>query len=217
MAKLTQANVTVGTPHYLSPERWKIRKRSRPCRTSTHRGGRLLPCDRTQVFLGKTVMEICMKHVRTAPTRPGAAGGPVSPGLEGLNPALPAKNPATPSRHAVPWRTSSIGWKWPGTGRGRRGAWWAEFKKAPGRGCWEGFDLDRRRERTGRRADAVGRVIPKRALIYPPGMDRDEASTKVFILNRQTPRTPRTQENTKTKERKSTSGVSASLAGSGEG
>ena len=39
----------------------------------------------TQVFAGKTIMEICMKHVRAAPDPPSARlGRRMSPGLEGL-------------------------------------------------------------------------------------------------------------------------------------
>ena len=70
-AKLTQANVTVGTPHYLSPEAVE-RPDSVTALADIYAVGAVgyFLLTGTPVFSGKTVMEICMKHVRAIPDSP---------------------------------------------------------------------------------------------------------------------------------------------------
>ena len=83
-AKLTRANVTVGTPHYLSPEAVERPESVTPL-SDLYAIGALgyFLLTGTTVFTGKTIMEICMKHVRTNPDPPSVRlGRPVSPVLE---------------------------------------------------------------------------------------------------------------------------------------
>ena len=94
-AKLTQANVTVGTPHYLSPEAVRAPD-SITALSDIYAIGAVgyFLLTGTPVFAGKTVMEVCLKHTRTMPEPPSVRlGRPVSPGLEGLILRCLAKNP----------------------------------------------------------------------------------------------------------------------------
>src|SRR5262249_40604711 len=94
-AKLTAANVTMGTPHYLSPEAIENPGRVSP-QSDVYAIGAVGYYLLTggPVFAGNTIMEICMKHVREAPEPPSARlGQPVSPGLESLILCCLAKKP----------------------------------------------------------------------------------------------------------------------------
>ncbi len=103
-AKLTQANVTVGTPHYLSPEAM-----DRPDTVTSLADiyaigavGYFLLTG-APVFSGKTVMEICMKHVRAIPDSPSQRlGHAVSPRLEALILRCLAKDPKDRPSSAAP-------------------------------------------------------------------------------------------------------------------
>jgi serine/threonine protein kinase len=87
--------VTVGTPHYLSPEAVESPEKVTP-QSDVYAIGAVVYYLVTgeQLFKGKTVMEICMKHVRNVPESPSARlGRPVTPGLEGLILRCLAKKP----------------------------------------------------------------------------------------------------------------------------
>jgi serine/threonine protein kinase len=94
-AKLTQANVTVGTPYYLSPEAVERPETVNTLSDVYAVGGVAYFLVTGQPpFTGKTVMEICMKHVRVAPDSPSKRlGHPILPGLEGLILRCLAKKP----------------------------------------------------------------------------------------------------------------------------
>ncbi len=101
-AKLTQVNVTVGTPNYISPEAVdnpeKITTRSDLYAIGAV--GYFLVTG-TPVFSGKTVMDICMKHVRAIPDPISKRlEGGVSPRLEALILLCLAKAPADRPEHA---------------------------------------------------------------------------------------------------------------------
>jgi serine/threonine protein kinase len=130
-AKLTQANVTVGTPHYLSPEAVE-NPESVTALSDVYAIGAVAYylVTGTQVFTGKTVMEICMKHVRTAPEPPSRRlGRDVSAGLESLILRCLAKDPADrpAGTRALADELDRLdhfgGWT-----RADADAWWASFK-----------------------------------------------------------------------------------------
>jgi hypothetical protein len=131
-AKLTQANVTVGTPHYLSPEAVE-RPDSVTALSDVYAIGAVgyFLLTGTPVFEGKTIMEICMKHVRALPEPPSVRlGRPVSPGLEGLILRCLAKNPkdrpdsARALAEALDRLEHDERWT-----PADADAWWASFKK----------------------------------------------------------------------------------------
>ena len=105
-AKLTQANVTVGTPHYLSPEAVD-RPDTVTALADIYAVGAVgyFLLTGTPVFSGKTVMEICMKHVRAIPDSPSQRlGHAVSPRLEALILRCLAKDPKDRPSSARPSR-----------------------------------------------------------------------------------------------------------------
>jgi serine/threonine protein kinase len=130
-AKLTQANVTVGTPHYLSPEVVENPETVTALSDVNAIGAvAYYLVTGTQVFTAKTVMEICMKHVRTAPESPSQRlGRPVSAGLESLILRCLAKNPADrpAGTRALADELARLehfgGWT-----RADADTWWAAFK-----------------------------------------------------------------------------------------
>jgi eukaryotic-like serine/threonine-protein kinase len=136
-AKLTQANVTVGTPHYLSPEAV-----DRPDTVTSLADiyaigavGYFLLTG-TPVFSGKTVMEICMKHVRAIPDSPSQRlGHAVSPRLEALILRCLAKNPkdrpssARALKEALDACEPSGDWT-----EAEATAWWSDFENRTGTG-----------------------------------------------------------------------------------
>jgi serine/threonine protein kinase len=134
-AKLTQANVTVGTPHYLSPEAVE-RPDSVTWLSDIYAIGAVgyFLLTGSPVFAGKTVMEICMKHTRTMPEPPSVRlGRPVSPGLESLILRCLAKNPKErpPCARALAELLDRLepDRRWT---RIDADAWWASFKTPEG-------------------------------------------------------------------------------------
>jgi serine/threonine protein kinase len=133
-AKLTQANVTVGTPYYLSPEAIQDPESVSPLSDVYAIGGvAYYLVTGTQVFTGKTVMEICMKHVRTAPDSPSARlGRPVSAGLEGVILRCLAKKPEDRPHGTRALVEELEHVAVPGSWtQAEANSWWASFKKAP--------------------------------------------------------------------------------------
>jgi serine/threonine protein kinase len=133
-AKLTQANVTVGTPYYMSPEAVQDPESVSPLSDVYAIGGvAYYLLTGTQIFTGKTVMEIFMKHVRNAPDPPSARlGRPVSAGLEGLILRCLAKMPQDrpPGTRALAEELGQLDVQGSWT-QAEANAWWASFKKAP--------------------------------------------------------------------------------------
>jgi serine/threonine protein kinase len=130
-AKLTQANVTVGTPHYLSPEAVE-RPDTVTALSDVYAIGAVgyFLLTGTPVFAGKTVMEICMKHVRAIPDPLSVRlGHPISSGLEGLILRCLAKNPKDrpPSARALAEALDQLEPVEPWT-RADADTWWASFK-----------------------------------------------------------------------------------------
>jgi hypothetical protein len=85
-AKITRANVSVGTPYYMSPEAVE-RPDTITAVSDIYAIGAVgyFLLTGTPVFTGKTVMEICMKHVKTAPEAPSKRlGHSVAENLEAL-------------------------------------------------------------------------------------------------------------------------------------
>jgi hypothetical protein len=134
-AKLTQANVTVGTPHYLSPEAVEKPDSVTPLSDVYAIGAvAYYLVTGTQVFAGKTIMEICMKHVRAVPDPPSARlGSPVSAGLEGVILRCLAKNPTDrpPDTRSLAEELDrlEVSGSWT---RADADEWWASFKKTRG-------------------------------------------------------------------------------------
>jgi serine/threonine protein kinase len=94
-AKVTQANVMVGTPYYMSPEAVE-RPESITALSDIYAIGAVgyFLLTGGPVFTGKTVMDICMKHVRASPAAPSQRRGcVVSPGVEALILRCLAKDP----------------------------------------------------------------------------------------------------------------------------
>ena len=94
--KVTMENTIMGTPHYLAPEAINAPDEVGPPADVYALGavGYLLltGCD---VFDGKTVIEICSKHLSDMPTPPSQiAGEPLVPELEALIMRCLAKDPA---------------------------------------------------------------------------------------------------------------------------
>jgi hypothetical protein len=134
-AKLTGANVTVGTPHYLSPEAVESPERV-TAQSDVYAIGAVAYYLVTgeQVFKGKTVMEICMKHVRNVPDPPSARlGRSVSPGLESLILRCLAKKPEErpPGTRALADELDRLepAGSWT---RADAEAWWVSFQKGDG-------------------------------------------------------------------------------------
>jgi hypothetical protein len=85
-ANFTNPNAVTGTPLYLSPEAINHPEQV-DARTDVYAIGAVgyFLLTANPVFSGRTIMEICMKHVKEAPEPPSARGGrPVSPDLEAL-------------------------------------------------------------------------------------------------------------------------------------
>jgi hypothetical protein len=94
-AKLTQANVTLGTPYYMSPEAVE-RPDTITALSDIYAIGAVgyFLLTGSPVFTGKTVMDICMKHVKATPEPPSKRlGRQVTPCLEGLILRCLAKDP----------------------------------------------------------------------------------------------------------------------------
>jgi hypothetical protein len=130
--RLTQANTTVGTPYYMSPEAVE-RPDSITAAADIYAIGAVgyYLLTGSPVFSGKTVMEICMKHLRAEPEPPSARlGHPVSPGVESVLLRCLAKRAADrpPSAEAL---MEELGQCEPAPGwtRAEAARWWAAFKR----------------------------------------------------------------------------------------
>jgi hypothetical protein len=133
-ARLTQANVTVGTPNYMSPEAVE-RPDSITALSDIYAIGAVgyYLLTGTPVFSGKTVMDVCMKHVRAVPDPPSRRlGRPLSASIEAVILRCLAKDPKdrpassrvlmqefTESESSSPWS------------RTEAEAWWSAFKSPP--------------------------------------------------------------------------------------
>jgi hypothetical protein len=134
-AKLTQANVTLGTPFYMSPEAVE-RPETVTALSDLYAIGAVgyFLLTGTPVFTGRTVMDVCMKHVRAAPDPPSKrAGRPLAPGLEALILRCLAKDPRSrpPGAGAL---AEELGRCQPGESwtRADAASWWAAFKQRAG-------------------------------------------------------------------------------------
>ncbi len=157
-AKLTQANVTVGTPHYLSPEAVERPESVSPLSDVYAIGAvAYFLVTGTPVFTGKTIVEICMKHVRAAPEPPSVRlGRAVSPSLEGLILRCLAKDPKDRpggTRALVEELDGlEIGGRWT---RADAEAWWKSFTNV------RGEEAQKESTETGAGAETVGQPIRK--------------------------------------------------------
>jgi hypothetical protein len=134
-AKLTQANVTLGTPFYMSPEAVE-RPETVTALSDVYAIGAVgyFLLTGTPVFNGRTVMDVCMKHVRAAPDPPSKrAGRALTPGLEALILRCLAKDPRNrpPGAGAL---AEELGRCQPGEPwtRADAASWWAAFKQKAG-------------------------------------------------------------------------------------
>ena len=133
-AKLTQANVTVGTPNYISPEavdRPELVSASSDLYAIGGVGYFLLTG--TPVFTGKTVMDICMKHVRVDPEPPSKRlGSDIFPPLEALILRCLAKQPADrPASARVIIEELSLCQPAQPWTRADAESWWKSYRKTP--------------------------------------------------------------------------------------
>lgn len=133
-AKLTQANVTVGTPYYMSPEAVE-RPDTITAMSDIYAIGAVgyFLLTGTTVFSGKTVMDVCMKHVRVAPESPSQRlGRAVTPALEAVILRCLAKDPASRPQNARTLMEElarcqpAQDWT-----RADAEAWWASFRSEP--------------------------------------------------------------------------------------
>jgi hypothetical protein len=156
-ARLTQANVTVGTPYYLSPEAVE-NPETVTSLSDVYAIGAVAYYLLTgsQVFTGRTVMEVCMKHVRTLPESPSARlGRPVSARLEELILRCLAKKPGDrpPGTRALADELDLVETAGSWT-RAEAEAWWASFQKP-------------REDRSAKAATAIDDVTQATPLIQP--------------------------------------------------
>jgi serine/threonine protein kinase len=133
-ARLTQANVAVGTPHYMSPEAVETPDQV-TAQSDIYAIGAVayyLVTGR-QVFTGATVFEVCIRHVHAIPEPPSARGGRgVSPGLDGLIlrclAKKPGDRPAGARALAAELDLLELGGSWtPADADG----WWRSFQQPP--------------------------------------------------------------------------------------
>ncbi len=131
-AKLTQANMTVGTPYYMSPEAIQ-RPDTITALSDIYAIGAVgyFLLTGGPVFTGKTILEICKKHTKTLPEPPSKRlGQAVSPGLEALLLQCLAKDPSQrpPSTQALMEELAGCEVA-PGWSRVEAEAWWSAFRK----------------------------------------------------------------------------------------
>jgi hypothetical protein len=136
--KLTQANVTVGTPHYMSPEAVE-RPDTITALSDVYAIGAVgyYLLTGTPVFSGKTVLDICMKHVRAVPDPPSKRlGREVTPAVEALILRCLAKAPRDrpPSTRALMEELGRCEPAQPWT-RADAEAWWSALRIAAGPGA----------------------------------------------------------------------------------
>jgi serine/threonine protein kinase len=138
-ARLTQANSIVGTPFYLSPEAVE-RPDSVTALSDIYAIGGVgyFLLTGTTVFSGKTIMDVCMKHVRAVPEPPSRRlGRPISPSLEAILLQCLAKDPMKrpPSARALMNALARCEPSQPWTEADAE-SWWSQFnpKAAPDAG-----------------------------------------------------------------------------------
>jgi hypothetical protein len=136
-AKLTQANVSVGTPYYMSPEAIE-RPDSVTALSDIYAIGAVgyFLLTGAPVFSGKTVMEICMKHTRANPDPPSKRlGRPVTPSVEAVILRCLAKaatdRPSSSRVLMEELAQCEPSQRWT---RADAESWWATFKKPAGSG-----------------------------------------------------------------------------------
>src|SRR5262249_54970195 len=137
LGKLTQANVTVGTPYYMSPEAVE-RPDTITALSDVYAIGGVgyYLLTGTPVFSGETVMDICMKHVRAVPDPPSKRlGRPVTASVEALILRCRAKAPGDrpPGARALMEELARCEPAQPWT-RADAEAWWSAFRKPAGSG-----------------------------------------------------------------------------------
>jgi serine/threonine-protein kinase len=127
---LTQANAIVGTPHYLAPEAISSPDDVGPPADVYALGaiGFLLVTGR-EVFPGKSTIDVCSKHLHTAPDSPTAVRGEaIHPDLEALILRCLEKRPDARPRDGAALADALDRLDLPGWGREEAGAWWREFR-----------------------------------------------------------------------------------------
>jgi serine/threonine protein kinase len=134
-ANVTSANAITGTPLYLSPEAVEHADRV-DSRSDVYAIGAVSYFLLTggPVFTGESVVEICMKHVRTAPEPLSVrAGRPISPDLEALVLRCLAKSRSDRPADAITLLREldrcNINGHWT---HDDAAAWWAAYEKNPG-------------------------------------------------------------------------------------
>jgi serine/threonine-protein kinase len=128
---ITQANAIVGTPHYLAPEAISNPDDVGAASDVYALGaiGFFLVTGR-EVFTGQSVIEVCSKHLNTAPESPSAVlGDAIDPGFEALILRCLEKQPDDRPRDGAVLaddieQLHLAGW----TVKDAR-AWWGEFRK----------------------------------------------------------------------------------------
>jgi hypothetical protein len=131
--RLTQANATVGTPFYMSPESVE-RPDTITAAADIYAIGAVgyFLLTGTTVFTGRSIMDICMQHVRAVPQTPSArVGRPISPGVEAVIMHCLAKTPAGRPASAQDL-INELGQCEPAPGWTRADAvrWWEEFRRS---------------------------------------------------------------------------------------
>ena len=132
-ARITQANTTLGTPYYMSPEAVE-RPDTITAAADLYAIGAVgyFLLTGTTLFSGTTVMEICMQHVRAVPEVPSQRlGRPISAGVEAVIMHCLAKTPAGRPASAQELM-DQLAQSAPAPGWTRADAlqWWASFKGA---------------------------------------------------------------------------------------
>jgi hypothetical protein len=132
-ANVTNPNALMGTPLYLSPEAVN-QPDSVDGRSDVYAVGAVgyFLLTGSPVFTGATVMEICMKHAKSAPEPPSIrTGKPVSPALEALLLRCLAKSPLDRPRDAAELLLELEACKVEGTWTAANAAtWWAGALKS---------------------------------------------------------------------------------------